>query len=104
MTQLTRKQKAEAARERADFEAVLGTPEGRRVLLWVLDRAQVYSVVTSADARAHVNEGRRSVGLQVISMLMSIRPTAYADLLMTRVKLEEHRDATREEEDQGHDD
>lgn len=78
---MTRRQRAEAHRHRAAFEAVLATPEGRQVLLWVLDQCGIYSVTLSGDNQAHVNEGRRQVGLALVRQITEVAPGAYPDMI-----------------------
>ncbi|XAI96397.1 hypothetical protein [Microcystis phage Mel-JY33] len=92
---MTRRQKREAQQQRADMQAVLGTPEGRRVIAWVLDRCGLLAPNLRADP---IHEGRRVVGLDIVSAMEVIDP-----LILPRILAEEitrkQRDASEQPEE-----
>lgn len=85
---MTRRQKREAQQNRADMQAVLGTPEGRRVIAWVLDRCGLLSVNLAVDP---IIEGRRAVGVDLVQFMAAIDP-----LILPRIMAEE---ITRQQRD-----
>ena len=66
-----------------DMAALLRLPQGRRVLMWVLQQCGVYhSIFTGDDAATNFNLGRRDIGLRVLSMIESVDREAYPRLLL----------------------
>lgn len=81
--QLLPAEKDERAEILLDFEAVLRNPQGRRVLLWVLQQCHVYGAIyTGKEAGTNLNLGERNVGLRIISKLDEVGPTEYPRLLL----------------------
>lgn len=70
---------AEQAAE--DLRELLAQPAGRRTLWRLLGLSGVYRLSFSGDAAATAfNEGRRSVGLQLLADIEAAAPRAYAAL------------------------
>lgn len=92
---MTRRQKREAQQQRADMQAVLGTPEGRRVIAWVLERCGLLAANPKADP---ILEGRRLVGTDLLGAMAAIDP-----LILPRILAEEitrqQRDAAEQPEE-----
>lgn len=78
---LTRRQRRETQQMRSDMRAVLASPEGRRVLLWVLQCTNIYAGSYTGDNDTFYREGRRAVGLRIIAELNAVDPMAYVGLL-----------------------
>lgn len=82
----TRRQKRELRQLNEDISSVLSNPGGRRVLIWLLTLAGVYSPSFAASTeRTAFNEGQRAIGLAVINQLQAVDPMAYANLLRDSV-------------------
>jgi hypothetical protein len=66
-----------------DFEKVLRDPEGKRVVLWLLEQCGVYRNAFTGNADA-TNErlGEINIGLKLISKLHEVSPSEYARLLL----------------------
>lgn len=74
-------------RERNALASVLSTDEGQAVILRILDHCRPYqSTISSEPSQAGFAEGRRSVGLWLISALGSIDAEVYPNLLLAHVK------------------
>lgn len=70
-----------------DLEALLGRPEGRRVLMWFLEQANVYGQQFTGDNDAtNFTLGKRDVGIRVIFKLNEVSPTAYPQLLISAAR------------------
>lgn len=59
---------------------------GKDFLWYVLSICDIYSVNTIKDMQGHY-DGRRSVGLEVLSLLEDVDPTAYPRLLLEKQSL-----------------
>jgi len=78
----------------SDFEAVISRPEGKRVILWVLEQCGVYrNPYTGTDAATNFRLGEVNVGQRLIAQLGRVSPSEYARLLLW--------DAQRPEEEKG---
>lgn len=63
------------------FRSVLRTRAGRRLIWWLLDRAGLFATSYTGDDRTIFREGRRDLGLQVLSWTHRADPEAYVDML-----------------------
>jgi len=73
----------------ADVASVMGTPQGRDVIWEVLSLCGIYDNQFTGNSGTFFNEGRRSVGIDLIQIINNADPTSYARLLLERAKLEE---------------
>jgi len=73
----------------ADIGSVLKTPQGRDVIWEILSLCGIYDNQFTGNSGTFFNEGRRSVGLDLIQMMTDADPTAYARLMLERAKLED---------------
>jgi hypothetical protein len=65
---------AEAAKLRADFQAVfLGRPEGKRVLSILLNESGVFESSFTGNSRTFYNEGKRDMGLLLLDYCFNIK-------------------------------
>lgn len=66
-----------------DLEHVLRSPQGRRVLLRILERCGVYRLAFTGETEAtNLRLGEQNIGLWLISQMETIGPTTYPALLM----------------------
>ncbi len=75
----------------ADVNSVMGTPQGKDLIWEVLSLCGIYENQFTGNSSTFFNEGRRSVGIDLIQMLTDADPTLYAQLLLERAKLEENK-------------
>lgn len=77
-----RKAKELAKRQRADTRAVLDSPEGRRVVWRMLERAGIFrSSFTGNSSTTVFNEGMRNLGLMLMSDINEACPEKYLVML-----------------------
>lgn len=75
-------QRLREEQERNDWLAVLALPAGRRVLAQLMGECQTLRAVISADAMtAAANEGRRNVGLSILTRVHKLSPDTLAQML-----------------------
>lgn len=66
-----------------DLEAVLSIPQGRRVLLRLLERCGVYRSAFTGEAEATaLRLGEQNIGLWLIAQIEDVDPTEYPRLLL----------------------
>ncbi len=66
-----------------DFEAVLREPEGKRVVLWLLEQSGVTrSAFTGSNDATNFRLGEINIGLRLIAQLEKVSPSEYARLLL----------------------
>ncbi len=97
---LSREQELERDRARLDLEAVLSIPQGRRVLISILEQCGVYRTAYTGEADAtNFRLGEQNIGLWLINQIEMVGPTNYPTLLLERAKeTEEKRIAVVDEE------
>jgi hypothetical protein len=81
--ELTRRQKREIAQKQGDLRAVLSTGEGRRFVVWLLERSCVLAANASLSGLV---EGRRALGLELIDALHAVDPLAFPNMLAEETK------------------
>ena len=64
-----------------NFKSMLARADGREVIWYVLSLTDMYSIRQEGDA---YNEGRRSIGVDILQMLEEVDPTLYPQLLLTK--------------------
>lgn len=78
--------KAQAIRQdqsTLDLDAVLQTPQGRRVLLSILERCGLYRGAFTGEADAtSFRLGEQNIGLWLIAQIEHVGPTEYPKLLL----------------------
>lgn len=66
-----------------DLAAVLSKPEGKRVVLWVLEQCAIYrSAFTGDNDATNFRLGEVNVGQRLISKLNEVSPSEYPRLLL----------------------
>jgi hypothetical protein len=81
--QLSRAQKLQRDQIVLDLEAVLRLPQGRRVMLRLLERCGVYRSAFAGEADVtSLRLGEQNVGLWLIAQMEAVGPTEYPRLLM----------------------
>lgn len=87
-----RKSKAKLLQEQDanDLHTVLSTVGGRNVMWRILTSCGIYKSSYDGDPTATVfREGRRSVGLELLAVILSSSPQAYADMSLEAAKRKE---------------
>jgi hypothetical protein len=67
---------------RKDIREVAGTPQGRRLLWWILEQSNLYSPSFTGNSHTFFNEGRRDIGLRILSKITEAEPELYPRLMM----------------------
>lgn len=79
------RQLIEHEREQADYEWFLNDARGRRIVWRLLTEAKIYSTSFTGDAEGTIfNEGRRDMGLQLLSKINEVNPEAYTKMMKER--------------------
>ena len=77
-------------RAKLDFETVLRSPQGKRVLVSILERCGVYRTAYSGEASAtDFRLGEQNIGLWLISQIETVGPREYPTLLIERAMMQE---------------
>jgi len=71
----------------ANVSSVMATSQGKDVIWEILSLCGIYDSQFTGNSGTFFNEGRRSVGLDIIQMLQDAEPTMYAQLLLEQAKL-----------------
>lgn len=97
---LSKHQELVRDRVQLDLEAVLRLPQGRRVLLMILEQCGVYRNAYTGERQAtDFRCGEQNIGLFLIGQIERVGPTEYPSLLMERARqLEEKAIALVDEE------
>jgi hypothetical protein len=74
------REKDQRRREANDLRDVMSMPQGRRVMWRILVKAGVYSDGFTGDNRTFFNEGRRSIGLQLMAELEAAAKEHFIDM------------------------
>lgn len=84
VTQAGREQRDAIATHHADLRALLGMPEGQRVLWHYLDRFAAFrSVFDENPARMAYQSGRQDAGHEIMSDIDRAQPDAFLTLMRT---------------------
>jgi hypothetical protein len=75
--ELTRDEKLRLEQEEKDLAVLLEQPEGRRYLWKMLDFCGVYRTSFTGSSETFYLEGKRNVGLMILSEIMKASPEAY---------------------------
>lgn len=87
---LSKDQELVRDRVELDLEAVLSLPQGRRVLMMILERCGIYrNAYTGERAATDFRLGEQNVGLWLIAQIEAVNPMGYATLLMEQAKQRE---------------
>ena len=89
-TQLSANQKLRQDQILMDLEAVLRLPQGRRVMLRILERCGVYrSAFAGEAAPTALRLGEQNIGLWLIAQFEAVDPTEYPRLLLEAAQTED---------------
>lgn len=93
--QLSRAQELQRDQIGLDLEAVLRIPQGRRVMLRILERCGVYrsAFAGEADVTA-LRLGEQNIGLWLIAQLETVGPTEYPRLLLEAAQTKDRNEGT----------
>ena len=75
-----------------DFRKVLSTPEGLRVLWYVLSQGFIFRSCFTGNASTYFNEGKRDLGLRILELVDEADGSAFEAM-----RREERRRASRDE-------
>lgn len=79
-------------RVKTDLEAVLRLPQGRRVILSILERCGVYRNAYTGEREAtDFRLGEQNVALWLIGQIEAVNPVEYPTLLLERARMIEER-------------
>ncbi len=104
---LSRRQRREQQRRRNDYEQVLRTDAGKRVILDILGLCGVYSIAFAGTNRevTEFNLGGQNVGLRIIDRLNDLNRTVYPALLLSQAReLEAKSEETDDNQEDENDD
>lgn len=94
-TQLSRAQELQRDQIVLDLEAVLRLPQGRRVMLRILERCGVYRNAFAAEAETTaLRLGEQNIGLWLIAQLETVGPTEYPRLLLEAAQTRDKSEGT----------
>jgi hypothetical protein len=68
------REKARRERQESDVRWFLSKPEGRRIIWWVLSICGCFKNTTIFQ------EGRRSVGLEILNLILRAKPSAFNEM------------------------
>lgn len=89
---LSREEELELDRVRTDLETVLRLPQGRRVLMSILERCGVYrSAYTGETSATDFRLGEQNIALWLISQIEMVGPMEYPTLLIERARMAEEK-------------
>lgn len=69
-----------------NLKEVLSTSAGRNVLWHILDNAGIYASSFTGNSQTFFNEGRRNLGLYILSLMEDADPTCYPRMVLDNVK------------------
>ena len=93
--QLSRAQELQRDQIVLDLEAVLRLPQGRRVLLRILERCGVYRSAFAGEAETTaLRLGEQNLGLWLIAQLETVGPTEYPRLLLEAAQTRDNNEGT----------
>jgi len=76
----------------AKMRELLKTSYGQDVIWHILSLCDIYSDAFTGNSRTFYNEGKRSIGLQILHFLEEADPTIYGRLILAKQDLEVNRD------------
>ena len=76
------KRKAEEAQAQLDLAAILKTPAGVRFFKRFFDRAFVFRQVMTGNSWTFFNDGRRSLGNELLHEVLNVRPDLIQKLII----------------------
>jgi hypothetical protein len=71
---------------KGNVRELVKTRQGREFIWWVLEQTGIYNCTFMQNSSSFFQEGRRSVGLNIIELLTDVDPTIYPRLLMEKAK------------------
>lgn len=70
----------EKDREQEDLKKLLSMPEGRRYIWRLMSNAGVFRTSFTGNSTTFFNEGKREIGLMVISEVMNASPSSFTQM------------------------
>lgn len=78
---LEKEERLEVEQLRNDIKETFGTTEGKRVLYHILAMCEIYSDCFTGNAQTYYLEGRRSIGLELLDLIMETDSEIYIDII-----------------------
>ena len=78
--QAKRREKDKARQAQNDIREVMSRPEGRRVMWRILVKAGIYADCFTGNSTTFFNEGKRSIGLQLMAELEAAAKDQFIDM------------------------
>jgi hypothetical protein len=63
--------------DKLDLRHISSSPQGRRFLWRLIGECKTFEKIWDASAKIHFNEGRRSIGIQLLAEVMQADPKGY---------------------------
>ena len=86
MTKRKSKEENEYDILRTDVRTLLDTKAGQEFVWYVLSICNIYGETFTGNSQTFYQEGKRSVGLEILQLLEDVDTTAYARLLLAKQK------------------
>lgn len=81
-----RRQEDEKRQHEADIREMLRIPAGRRFLWWLISsKCNTFGGIFTGNSATFFNEGRRSIGYEVMEEIQNIDPDAYGRMVVERM-------------------
>lgn len=73
-----------------DISSTMGTDQGKDTIWEILSLCGIYDNQFTGNSGTFFNEGRRSIGIDIIQMLNDVDPTLYPRLLLEHAQLKDN--------------
>jgi hypothetical protein len=84
-------EKLKINQDEADLKSVLSTLQGRRYIFKILSMSGIYKLsADNSGSWTYFNEGKRAVGLNLLSDIMAVSPEVYPQMLLENKKEKEN--------------
>lgn len=97
-----RRAREDQQRLEGDLRAVMSMPQGRRFVWWLIDAVGgTFSPSYAEDGlNTAYNEGRRAVGIGLMTEVQRVVPESYLTMLREAVELQVKRDKAEDEDEE----
>jgi hypothetical protein len=70
----------------SEIRSLIKTKPGKDFIWYILGLCDIYEEQFTGNSRTFFNEGKRSIGIQILEILGEAEPLAYAELLAAKIK------------------
>jgi hypothetical protein len=81
--------KAKATKEQNELAYLMGLPEFRSFVWWVLEQTHIYKTSFTGNSETFFREGERNIGLKVFSRVQEASPESYAAMVKENMNTKE---------------